>query len=171
MSSIIKVDTIQTAAGGVPTAGDLGLNVTGTVLQVVSAEYSTANTTTTSSTYTDTGLSCSITPTSTSSKILTTVFAVGLYKSVADTAVALRLTDGTTAYEFETLAAYNASSNVNAAGGSGYQKIWTPSSTSTQTYTLQFATPAGVGSAWLNARYSSTFGGTRSTMVVMEIAG
>ena len=33
MTSIIKVDQIQTAAGGTPTAGDLGLNVTGSVLQ------------------------------------------------------------------------------------------------------------------------------------------
>ena len=35
MTSIIKVDQIQNAAGGVPTAGDLGVNTTGTVLQVV----------------------------------------------------------------------------------------------------------------------------------------
>jgi len=35
MTSIIKVDQIQNAAGGVPTAGDLGINTTGTVLQVV----------------------------------------------------------------------------------------------------------------------------------------
>jgi hypothetical protein len=34
MTSIIKVDQIQNAAGGVPTAGDLGLNVSGSVLQV-----------------------------------------------------------------------------------------------------------------------------------------
>ena len=34
MTSIIKVDQIQNAAGGVPTAGDLGLNTTGTVLKV-----------------------------------------------------------------------------------------------------------------------------------------
>jgi hypothetical protein len=34
MTSIIKVDQIQTAAGGTPTAADLGLNVTGSVLQV-----------------------------------------------------------------------------------------------------------------------------------------
>lgn len=32
MTSILKVDTLQTAAGGVPTAGDLGLNVTGAVI-------------------------------------------------------------------------------------------------------------------------------------------
>jgi hypothetical protein len=33
MTSIIKVDQIQTAAGGVPTAGDLGINTTGTILE------------------------------------------------------------------------------------------------------------------------------------------
>ena len=31
----LKVDTIQTAAGGVPTASDLGINIAGSVLQVV----------------------------------------------------------------------------------------------------------------------------------------
>ena len=35
MTSVIKVDQIQNAAGGTPTAGDLGLNVSGSVLQVV----------------------------------------------------------------------------------------------------------------------------------------
>ena len=34
MTSIIKVDQIQTAAGGVPTAGDLGLNTSGNVVAV-----------------------------------------------------------------------------------------------------------------------------------------
>jgi len=33
MTSILKVDTLQTAAGGVPTAGDLGLNTDGTILE------------------------------------------------------------------------------------------------------------------------------------------
>ena len=32
MTSIIKVDQIQNAAGSVPTAGDLGLDITGSVL-------------------------------------------------------------------------------------------------------------------------------------------
>lgn len=41
MASIIKVDTIQTAAGGTPTAADLGLNTTGSVLQVVSYTFDT----------------------------------------------------------------------------------------------------------------------------------
>lgn len=33
MTSTLKVDQIQTAAGGVPTAGDLGLNTEGTILE------------------------------------------------------------------------------------------------------------------------------------------
>ena len=35
MTSILKVDTIQTTAGGAPTAADLGINVSGSLLQVV----------------------------------------------------------------------------------------------------------------------------------------
>ena len=35
MTSIIKVDQIQTAAGSTPTAADLGVNISGSLLQVV----------------------------------------------------------------------------------------------------------------------------------------
>ena len=35
MTSIIKVDQIQTAAGATPTAADLGVNISGSLLQVV----------------------------------------------------------------------------------------------------------------------------------------
>jgi hypothetical protein len=42
MTSIIKVDQIQTLAGTAPTAADLGINVTGSVLQVHYAKLSTA---------------------------------------------------------------------------------------------------------------------------------
>ena len=63
MTSIIKVDTLQTAAGGVPTASDLGLNVTGSVLQV--KNDTVANLITNSSDgWMDTGLSVTITPSS-----------------------------------------------------------------------------------------------------------
>jgi len=70
MSSILKVDTLQTAAGGVPTAADLGLNVTGSVLQVVSftqPNYAAASGTSASQ-LADLGLKVSITPKSSSSK-------------------------------------------------------------------------------------------------------
>ena len=71
MTSIIKVDTIQTAAGGVPTAADLGLNVSGSVLQVkqgASSSNIVFNLTLGTGTTIFTGPT--ITPSSTSSKIL-----------------------------------------------------------------------------------------------------
>jgi len=48
MSSIIKVDTIQTAAGGTPTAADLGLNTTGTIVGFYSFLFPTIQTASTS---------------------------------------------------------------------------------------------------------------------------
>lgn len=144
----------------------------GHVIQVVVGELSTHNVTNTTQSYASTGLTCSITPSSTSSKVLVMVNAVGLYKHGADTSVALRITDGTSSYEFETLAAYNASSsNVNAVGGSSYSRLWTPSSTNQQTYTLEFANPNGSGTSYINTRYSGSWPGTRSTITAMEIAG
>lgn len=41
MSSVLKVDTIQTAAGGTPTAASLGLNISGSVLQRIHSVNST----------------------------------------------------------------------------------------------------------------------------------
>ena len=67
--SEIRVDAIKTRAGAVPKASDLGLNVTGTVLQVVSAEDDT-NSSTTSTSFQSTSVTATITPSSTSSKIL-----------------------------------------------------------------------------------------------------
>lgn len=69
MTGILKVDTIQKNNGATPTARDLGLNINGSVLQVVQAT-TTTQVSTTSSSYVSTGFSASITPSSTSSKIL-----------------------------------------------------------------------------------------------------
>ena len=67
--STIKVDAIKTRAGNVPKAGDLGLNITGTVLQVVEGSHS-SQVATTSTSFADTALAVSITPIATSSKVL-----------------------------------------------------------------------------------------------------
>jgi hypothetical protein len=70
MTSIIKVDQIQTLAGTAPTAADLGINVTGTTLQTVQHSWNTT-TTVESSTYIDAaGSSFSFTPKSASSTLL-----------------------------------------------------------------------------------------------------
>ena len=72
MTSIIKVDQIQNAAGGVPTAADLGLNVSGTVLQAASVQYQ-SNIATSSTAWTATGLSISYTPLYANSKLIVSV--------------------------------------------------------------------------------------------------
>jgi hypothetical protein len=71
MTSILKVDNIQKANGSVPTAGDLGINTTGSVLQMPFTQY-TSTTTVSTSANTDATvdvLSVNITPKSTSSII------------------------------------------------------------------------------------------------------
>lgn len=46
MSSILKVDQIQLSNGNTPTAGDLGLNTTGTIIQTVTNSSTTTVTAT-----------------------------------------------------------------------------------------------------------------------------
>ena len=71
MSSILKVDTIQTTAGAAPTASSLGFSA-GHVIQTISAATADfiPRTVTTSGSFVTTGYDLTITPTSTSSKIL-----------------------------------------------------------------------------------------------------
>lgn len=70
MTSLIKVDSIQTSSGGTPTASSLGIGGTGKIGQVLSTTKSDTFTASVSSLTDITGLSISITPSSTSSKIL-----------------------------------------------------------------------------------------------------
>ncbi len=68
MSSIIRVDSIQTSSGGSATASGLGIGGVGKIGQVQSFNI-TDNTSTSSTSYVATTLTDQITPTSTSSKI------------------------------------------------------------------------------------------------------
>tara|TARA_R110000751_G_scaffold37153_3_gene90284 strand:+ start:1649 stop:2197 length:549 start_codon:yes stop_codon:yes gene_type:complete len=71
MTSILKVDNIQKANGSTPTAGDLGINTTSTILQVKQVISNTASSAFNSRTFTDIpGMTIAITPISTSSNIL-----------------------------------------------------------------------------------------------------
>ena len=75
MASIIKVDQIQTAAGGTPSLSDLGIATTGTgkVLQVVQGYATSTDFYINSTSYVALPLEASITPASTSSKVLVQV--------------------------------------------------------------------------------------------------
>ena len=78
MSSIIKVDQIQLANGSTPTAGDLGFNTTGSVIQTVSLSDTTrARTATSNTSYVQTDVYNSITPKYANSKIIVRVATSG----------------------------------------------------------------------------------------------
>jgi hypothetical protein len=173
MSSIIKVDTIQTAAGGTPTAADLGLNVTGSVLQVVQGTYSTTTGNSTTS-YADTGLSASITPTSSSSKILVVVdqqHYIARNTNVLNIAQVRLLRGSTVIYT------HNRKGGIAAGTASnGYIELYTPVNIS---YLDSPATTSAVTYKTQNAAYTTSNSGTIgtqsnnqiSTITLMEIAG
>ena len=171
MSSIIKVDQIQLADGSTPTAGDLGLNTTGSVLQVVSSYYTTA-TSVTSSTFTDIGLSVSITPTSTSNKILV-LTSVAQSTSAGDTVIRMVrdstvIGEGTTGTVFNGIAGQSSGSYANASVSSSANYLDSPSTTSSVTYKIQAATNS---QGYINRRAANLEFGQASYITVMEIAG
>jgi len=161
--STIKVDTIQTRAGAVPKASDLGINVTGTVLQVVKAE-TTTEVGTTGTSYIDTGLTASITPSSTSSKILVT-YSVQQFFAAATGFGLLKLVRGTTDIQEHAYQGYAGSSTL--MGVSTYQQLDTPSTTSSTTYKVQFKT----NGSNVICQYDDANGDSISTITLMEIAG
>ena len=75
MSSILKVDTIQTTAGAAPTINDLGLNDAGTLVQIVDGRTITYSTHSGTS-YSNTNLAVTITPKFANSKLFFSVCGV-----------------------------------------------------------------------------------------------
>ena len=113
--------------------------VTGKILQVVSAAYSTQAASSTTS-YTDTGLSVSITPSSTLSKVLIIVDQAGCYKSTgnADNALHLKLLrDSTDLVEFLKTGGFTNTNSDLIFGNTGYVYLDSPATTSATTYKTQ----------------------------------
>ena len=139
----------------------------GTVLQVVDASYST-QTTTSSSTYADTGLSVTITPKSTSSKIFISVAQQGILKlgGTTESACSLRLVRGsTTILQWAGYLGYTGSTASNSESASTVY-LDSPSTISATTYKTTFATTTN-GSGTIDCQRD----GVTSTIVAMEIAG
>jgi hypothetical protein len=141
---------------------------TGSVLQVVNVSYSTLATNITS-TYATSGLTASITPSSSSSKILVFVDMAGTYKS-GNTALQLRLYRGATSiFQFEDIALYNALTQFNAAGSCSTNYLDSPSTTASTTYTIYFASANNTSLVQVQS-YLITAGNSASTITLMEIA-
>ena len=140
----------------------------GKVLQVVNATFST-QTTSSSSTFTDTGLTASITPTSASSKILVLVNQAGCGKQNSDTVLRLRLLRSATVIsDFERLGGYNAASTNNFIGSCSVCFLDSPATTSATTYKTQLSSSSNSSQV-----YTQVFDGTvtsMSTITLMEIA-
>ena len=143
------------------------LNRAGNVLQVVNATYST-QVSNSSSTYVNTGLTATITPTSASSKILVLVNQVACGKESNNTSLRLRLLrGGTEIIVFEKYAGYNntTASNYSAACSTCY--LDSPATTSATTYYTQFASSNNVAAVYVQA---SDSGSPASTITLMEVA-
>ena len=168
MSSIIKVDQIQLSDGSTPSLSNLGITdptdglVTGKVLQIVTVN-STNQQSITSTSFATTDMSVSITPSSTSSKIL----AIG-------TTSLRNNTNGFTA-----ISLYRGDTNLGAGNGMAYSKDFgtqwrgsaafnyldSPNTTSSVTYTIRCRIQESGHTGYVNAE------GAQGTLTLLEIAG
>lgn len=114
----------------------------GKVLQVVNATYATQVSSATS-TLVDTGLTATITPSATTSKILVLITQNGVSKDTGDTSVDLRLfRNGSQILLITDSAGKTDNTNTSDVGTVGTSYLDSPSSTSALTYKTQFASQA-----------------------------
>ena len=174
MTGILKVDTIQKNNGATPTAKDLGINVSGTVLQVVNGYMSTQLEGAFSSA-TDC-FSVSITPTYANSKILVMVNMVGCLSRANGTYGRIWVARGASRTTLNYFADYVGGptlSNTEVYPSTSF--FDTPNTTSSITYYVMAVRSAGSSSLAIN-HYN---GGSatdptlysHSRMTLMEIAG
>jgi hypothetical protein len=161
--AVTQTITLPNATGTVITTGNIP---TGSVLQVVSATSST-NFTTTSTTLQDTGFSASITPSSSSNKILAIVnFNMYVFQNGAGQAYVYcrgSLARGSTQLQ-EARLAYNSGTSSDIGQQATIVYLDSPATTSSTTYKLFVSS--------LNAAFSTQFNWTSSsTFTLMEIKG
>lgn len=152
------------------TAGTLDrLERAGNILQVVNATYST-QTSSSSSTFADTGLTATITPTSATSKILVLVNQTGCYKETNNTGIHLRLLRGTATIllNFERNGGFNLTTTNNQIGSCSVSYLDSPATTSATTYKTQFASGGNTATVYTQVNDGSV--SPASTITLMEVA-
>jgi len=139
----------------------------GSVLQVVNATYST-QTGTSSATYADTGLTASITPKFTTSKVLVLV-DMNVYKETTNTSGGFKLVrNSTDLIVLDTFAGYTNSASPAGVGSLSTNYSDSPATTSSTTYKIQFKSMNGTSAVYIN---TGGYGAITSTITLMEIAG
>jgi len=136
---------------------------TGSVLQVV---YGSTSTTVSSSTntYIDTNLTATITPTSSSSKILVIVDQNGTNKDTTGPYMAIRIVRGSTTVLNYAITDGYSSGSVNRWGSSSASYLDSPATTSATTYKTQFCSLGNT--AYVEVQNNNAV----STIILMEIA-
>jgi hypothetical protein len=169
------------SAGGLPDgiiqSADLATGVGGKILQVVSTTKTDTASTTTSGSFTDiSGMSVSITPSATSSKIFI-ILSLGSISSDEGIAVGFRiLRDSTEIGSASSGTDRKGFTNVYGGSTSGDEYIMSashnfldsPSTTSSITYKLQWRTSSSA--SYLNKYYANSENNGSSTITVIEVA-
>jgi hypothetical protein len=141
------------------------INRAGNILQVVNGTYSTG-VSSSSSTYADTGLTATITPTSATSKVLVLVSQNGLQKSAgsADNSVSIQLLRGATQLAYQYAAGYTGTTQLLYVGGISFGYLDSPATTSSTVYKTQFANLVPSAAVLVQA------GNSVSTITLIEVA-
>ena len=159
--SILKVDTINEKTSG------NGVQIAGHVVQVVNGEHASL-TATGGSSYVDTGLTATITPTSASNKILVSVNQYFTFRTATfyERHADFQLLRDTTQIAFQRINQLTASTaSVSYFGKmSSYQKLDTPATTSAITYKTQMKLNSGSADIYV------AHDGAINTITLMEIA-
>jgi len=163
--STLSVDTIQ----GKTTAGTVDMP-TGSLMQVVQTHV-TAYTTTSSNSNTSTGLTVTITPKFSSSKVLITGNMNGCYSNGATRYATYELFKGGSflVYIHQLVGYAHINAPINYDVDWSFSYLDSPNTTSATTYDLQWAAQNG-GNSYFN-NYGIANNSTRSTITAYEIAG
>ena len=163
--STLSVDTIQ----GKTTAGTVAMPA-GAMLQVVQSHI-TGYTTTASNSNTSTGLTVTITPKFSSSKVLITGNMNGCYSNAVTRYATYELyKGGSFLAKIHQLVGYShINGQINYGVDWSFSYLDSPNTTSATTYDLQWAAQNG-GNSYFN-NYGIANNSTRSTLTAYEIAG
>ena len=138
----------------------------GQVLQVVNATYATQSSTS-SGTFADSGLSATITPKSSTSKILIIATIAGVYHASNSAALNAQITrSGSSILAFESVSAFAGASGTGA-GSANVSYLDSPATTSATTYKIQVSAQNAATIYW---NLSNSGVQATSTMTLMEVA-
>jgi len=170
MTSILKVDQIQTTAGAAPTTKDLGF-AAGSVVQFQNVTLNGGSNSTSSTSFVDTGLSLNITPKFATSKILVTVHQVtAILGGSSATRIDFRCIEANSSTEVYRMDFHGTDSVVtNTQRNNSGSGVFQCSNTNQLTFKTQVQKASGTANE-ANLIYYDWYAESKLTMTAMEIA-